>query len=142
MAWPSVTVAVMEQKSAEAIVGKDSTTYAGVVAGNKPGIVTESREDLPCRRAELEEWDVILYELPMHNEPDRVSAWSASWEFSPQDNHRYCRHFKEPGLSVTGYVPSFFGNPPVPTRMPGVGRGAPAYPIMAWSVGEYFHNSY
>jgi hypothetical protein len=30
-----------------------------VVAGNKPGIVTESREDLLCRRAELEEGDVI-----------------------------------------------------------------------------------
>jgi hypothetical protein len=32
-----VTVAVMEQKSAEAIVDKDSTTHGGVVAGNKPG---------------------------------------------------------------------------------------------------------
>ena len=57
-----VTVAVMEQKSAEAIVDKDSTTHGGVVAGNKPGI--ESREDLPCRRAELEEGDVIFHELP------------------------------------------------------------------------------
>ena len=73
-----VTVAVMGQKSAEAIVGKDVTTHGSVVAGNKPGIVTDSREDLPCRRAELEEGDVILYELPMHNEPDRVSAWCAS----------------------------------------------------------------
>jgi hypothetical protein len=27
----------MEQKSAEAIVDKDSTTHGGVVAGNKPG---------------------------------------------------------------------------------------------------------
>ncbi len=68
----------MGQKSAEAIVGKDVTTPGSVVAGNKPGIVTDSREDLPCRRAELEEGDVILYELPMHNEPDRVRAWSAS----------------------------------------------------------------
>ena len=33
-----VTVAVMEQKSAEAIVDKDSTTHGGVVAGNEPGI--------------------------------------------------------------------------------------------------------
>jgi hypothetical protein len=61
-----------------AIVGKDVTTHGCVVAGNKPGIVTDSREDLPCRRAELEEGDVILNELPMHIEPDRVSAWSAS----------------------------------------------------------------
>jgi hypothetical protein len=50
----------------KAIVGKDVTTHGSVVAGNKPGIVTDSREDLPCRRAELEEGDVILYELPMH----------------------------------------------------------------------------
>ena len=73
-----VTSTVMGQKSAEAIVGKDVTTHDGVVAGNKPGIVTDSREDLPCRRAELEEGDVILYELPMYIEPDRVSARSAS----------------------------------------------------------------
>ena len=33
----AVKVAVMEQKSAEAIVDKDSTTHGGVVAGNKPG---------------------------------------------------------------------------------------------------------
>jgi hypothetical protein len=72
----------MEQKSAEAIVGKDVTTHGGVVAGNKPGIVTDSREDLPCRRAELEEGDVILLELPMHIEPERVSARSASKELS------------------------------------------------------------
>jgi len=32
-----VTVAVMGQKSAEAIVDKDVTTHGGVVAGNKPG---------------------------------------------------------------------------------------------------------
>jgi len=32
-----VTVTVMGQKSAEAIVDKDSTTHGGVVAGNKPG---------------------------------------------------------------------------------------------------------
>jgi hypothetical protein len=72
----------MGQKSAEAIVGKDVITHGGVMAGNKPGIVTDSREDLPCRRAELEEGDVILYELPMHIEPEWVSAWSASSEFS------------------------------------------------------------
>ena len=53
----TVKVVVMGQKSAEAIVDKDVTTYGGVVAGNKPGI--ESREDLPCRRAELKEGDVI-----------------------------------------------------------------------------------
>jgi len=77
-ARPSVTAAMMGQKSAEAIAGKDVTTQGSVVAGNKPGIVTDSREDLPCRRAELEEGDVILLELPMQIEPDRVSAWSAS----------------------------------------------------------------
>ena len=72
----------MGQKSAEVVVGKDVTIYGGVVAGNKPGIVTDSREDLPCRRTELEEGDVILHELPEHFIPDRVCAWSASWEFS------------------------------------------------------------
>ncbi len=33
----TVKVVVMEQKSAEAIVDKDSTTHSGVVAGNEPG---------------------------------------------------------------------------------------------------------
>jgi hypothetical protein len=61
-ARPSVTVAVMGQKSAEVVVGKDVTIHGGVVAGNKP--VIERREDLPCRRTELEEGDVIPYELP------------------------------------------------------------------------------
>ena len=31
-------------------------------------------EALPCRRAELEEGDVILYELPKHEMPDRAGA--------------------------------------------------------------------
>ena len=75
----AVKVAVMEQKSAEAIVDKDSTTHGGVVAGNEPG---KAGMDSPCRRAELEEGDVILRELPEHFIPDRVRAWSASWEFS------------------------------------------------------------
>ena len=56
-----VTVVVMGQKSAEAIVDKDSTTHGGVVAGNEPG---KAGMDSPCRRAELEERDVILHELP------------------------------------------------------------------------------
>jgi len=51
----------MGQKSAEAIVDKDVTTHGGVVAGNEPG---KARMDSPCRRAELEEGDVIPYELP------------------------------------------------------------------------------
>jgi hypothetical protein len=33
----------------------------------------------PCRRAELEERDVIPHELPEHDIPDWVSAWGASW---------------------------------------------------------------
>jgi hypothetical protein len=60
----TVKVVVMGQKSAEARVDKDVTTHGSVVAGNKPGIVTDSRDDLPCRRAELEEGDVISHELP------------------------------------------------------------------------------
>ena len=81
-ARPSETIAVMEQKSAEVVIGKDVTIHGGVVAGNKPGIVTDSREDLPCQRTELEEGDVIPYELPQHIKPDRAHAWSASWESS------------------------------------------------------------
>ncbi len=43
---------------------------------------------------------------------------------APQDNHSYCRLFKELGLEMTGYGPSLFGNRPVRTRMPGgVGAG-------------------
>jgi hypothetical protein len=51
----------MGQKSAEVIVGKDVTTHGGVVAGNELG---KAGMDSPCRRAELEEGDVILHELP------------------------------------------------------------------------------
>jgi len=50
----------MGQKSAEAIVDKDVTTHGGVVAGNELG---KAGMDSPCRRAELEEGDVILLEL-------------------------------------------------------------------------------
>ena len=38
---------------------------------------------------------------------------------APQDNHSYCRLFKELGLEMTGYGPSLFGNRLVRTRMPG-----------------------
>jgi len=38
---------------------------------------------------------------------------------APQDNHSYCRLFKELRLSLTGYGPSLFGNRLVRTRMPG-----------------------
>ena len=57
----AVKVAVMGHKSAEAIVDKESTTHGSVVAGNELG---KAGMDSPCRRAELEEGDVILYELP------------------------------------------------------------------------------
>jgi len=53
----------MGQKSAEAIVDKESTTHGSVVAGNELG---KAGMDSPCRRAELEEGDVILHELPEH----------------------------------------------------------------------------
>jgi hypothetical protein len=72
----------MGQKSAEVVVGKDVTTHGSVVAGNKPGVVTDSREDLPCRRTELEERDVILHELPMHVKARTGMCRSASWESS------------------------------------------------------------
>jgi hypothetical protein len=38
---------------------------------------------------------------------------------APQDNHSYCRLFKELRLLLTGYGPSLFGNRLVRTRMPG-----------------------
>jgi len=38
---------------------------------------------------------------------------------APQDNHSYCRLFKELGLEMAGYGPSLFGNRLVRTRMPG-----------------------
>ena len=39
-------------------------------------------EDLPCRRTELEEGDVILHELPKHVKVRTGRCRSASWEFS------------------------------------------------------------
>ena len=43
---------------------------------------------------------------------------------APQDNHSYCRLFKELGLEMAGYGPSLFGNRLVRTRMlGGVGAG-------------------
>ncbi|MBM9617094.1 hypothetical protein JWJ90_22840 [Desulfobulbus rhabdoformis] len=60
---------------------QDVTTDGSVVAGNKPGI--ESREDLPCRRAELEEGDVIPHELHIALNPTgRANTMGASWESS------------------------------------------------------------
>jgi hypothetical protein len=51
----------------------------------------------------------------------------------PRDNHGYCLLVKEPGLLMTGYGLSIFGNRPVRTRMPGGvggwGRKPPGYPI-------------
>ncbi len=62
MARALVTAAVTEQESAKAIVGDRTPSRSDWTAGNKPGIVTDSREDLPRRRAEHREGK-ILYEL-------------------------------------------------------------------------------
>jgi hypothetical protein len=54
---------------------------------------------------------------------------------APQDNHSYCRLFKELDLSLTGYGPSLFGNRRVRTRMHGgvEGGGEKPPPIRLWS---------
>jgi hypothetical protein len=52
------TCRVTGQKSAEAIVGDRTPSRSDWTAGNKPGIVTDSREDLPRRRAEHREGEV------------------------------------------------------------------------------------
>jgi hypothetical protein len=80
----------MGQKSAEAIVGKDVTTHGGVVAGNKPS--KENREDLPCRRAELKERDVLPYVLCIALNPTgRAKTQARHRGSAPQDDHSYCR---------------------------------------------------
>jgi hypothetical protein len=74
----------------------------------------------PCRRAELEERDILLYKLSCRVKPDRVIAMKRVIRNSaPQDNHSYCRLFKELGLEMTGYGPSLFGNRRMRTRMSG-----------------------
>jgi len=106
----------MGQKSAEAIVDKESTTHGSVVAGNEPGC---TGMDSPCRRAELEEKDVILHELPEHFYPTGYVHGARHKNSAPQDNRSYCRLFKELRLSLTGYGPSLFGNRRMRTRMYG-----------------------
>ena len=123
----------MGQKSAEAIVGKDVTTHGGVVARNKPGIVTDSREDLPCRRAELEERDVILMSFQSTLNPTGQVHGARHQNSAPQDHHSYCRLFKELGLTidqlrlVTLWEPP--GADPHARWCGGRGRKTPGYPI-------------
>ncbi|MDD5107870.1 MAG: hypothetical protein PHC49_19920, partial [Desulfuromonadaceae bacterium] len=64
----------MEQKSAEAIVDRTPPLMAVWWLKTSRGRTPEA---LPCRRAELEERDVILYELSWHVKPDRVIAHGA-----------------------------------------------------------------
>jgi hypothetical protein len=71
----TVKVSVMEQKSAEAIVDRTPPLMAVWWLETSRG---RTPEVLPCRRAELEEGDVILHELPCHIIPVRVSGWGAS----------------------------------------------------------------
>ncbi|OGR05387.1 MAG: hypothetical protein A2511_00410 [Deltaproteobacteria bacterium RIFOXYD12_FULL_50_9] len=56
----TVKVVVLVQKSAEAILDKESTIHGGVVAGNEPGL---AGIDSPCRRAELKEGKIPLCAL-------------------------------------------------------------------------------
>ncbi len=109
----------MEQKSAEAIVDKDSTTDGSVVAGNEPG---SAGMDSPCRRAELEEGDVIPHELRIAMTPDRASEQTAgaSWRIQLPEIIPVAAVFsKNRSYRLTGYGPSLFGNRLVRTRMPG-----------------------
>jgi len=125
----------MGQKSAEAIVGKDSTTHGNVVAGNKPGI--DSREDLRCRRAELEEGDVPR--MSCHdtlNPTGPVPMVRVIKDQAPQDNHSYCRLFKELGLTTDRLRPVTLWEPPGADPHArwcgGRGRKTPAYPIRCY----------
>ena len=55
---------------------------------------------------------------------------------APQDNHSYCRLFKELKLSLTGYGPSLFGNRLVRTHMPGgvEAGGERSSPLPDWAL--------
>jgi hypothetical protein len=56
---------------------------------------------------------------------------------APQDNHSYCRLFKELRLEMTGYGPLLFGNRLVRTRMLG-GVGAGGEKPLATRLFELF----
>jgi len=58
----------MGQKSAEVVVGKDVTTHGGVVAGNKPGIFTDCREDLPAEGPNSKRGMSFLMSFPIHHQ--------------------------------------------------------------------------
>ena len=107
----------MEQKSAEAIVDKDSTTHGGVVAGNEPGYPGWSH---PVEGPNLKRG--MSFSMSFHgtlNPTGLLLMERVIRNSAPQDNHSYCRLFKELGLEMTGYGPSLFGNRLVRTRMPG-----------------------
>src|ERR1035437_6288998 len=70
----AVKVVVMEQKSAEAI-SRQGLHHLWRCGGWKRARLAGM--DSPCRRAELEERDVIHYELSWYVKPDRVIAHGA-----------------------------------------------------------------
>ena len=96
----AVKVAVMEQKSAEAIVDKDSTTHGGVVAGNEPGQPGWSH---PVEGPNLKRG--MSSSMSFHgtlNPTGLLPMERVIRNSAPQDNHSYCRLFKELGLEMTG----------------------------------------
>ena len=91
-------------------------------------------EVLPCRRAELEEGDVIFHELPLHVKPDRVSAYGARHKgLSSPRKSSYCRLVKVLRLSTDRLRPVTLWEPPGADPHArwcgGRGRKTPAYPI-------------
>ena len=100
----------MEQKSAEAIVDKDSTTHGGVVAGNEPGYPGWSH---PVEGPNLKRG--MSFSMSFHgtlNPTGLLLMERVIRNSAPQDNHSYCRLFKELRLEMTGYGPSLFEEPP------------------------------
>jgi len=91
-----VTVDVMEQKSAEAVVDKDSATHGSVVAGNNPG---KNPGSLTLSKGKTERGGYHSLCAPHRVEPDRVREQQRArhGDFSVPGNHGYCRLFKELG---------------------------------------------
>jgi hypothetical protein len=96
-------------------------------------------EVLPCRRAELEEGDVIFHELPLHVKPDRVSAYGARHKgLSSPRKSSYCRLVKVLRLSTDRLRPVTLWEPPGADPHArwcgGWGRKTPGYPIVLFML--------
>ena len=97
-------------------------------------------EDLPCRRTELEEGDVILHELPKHVKVRTGRCRSASWEFSSPGYSQLLPSYQRTETITDRLRPVTLWEPPYADPhvrwCGGWGGEPPGYPI-----GRFFNST-